>query len=292
MTKLSDLKDGDYFIKVTQLASNLQVDYPADVVPDKAYGPADADFIKTIRLQIIEKGKQVRVIDHEHIFSSKVPVWTKTEAADKWSYNNAEGEADNGMGKLALQQKDEGVIATFDSHGSGRPILWSVRGPLLEVNDKNRAMLEANAVKSVHLEDGKYEFKVKTVAENPGVESIDSLIPHDFYKPVKQPTSFSVQFSNKTNSVNLIDNSTPTKVGGKGLAKKDQPWGHLRVYETSGEGFEAGELIVEKEGTELTAFYKVSGRGVPVLASYCGTLVKVNKKADPPAAPEPAKDAN
>jgi uncharacterized protein (TIGR03067 family) len=283
VTKLSDIKDGDYFIQVTQQAKDIKADFPNDVIPDKNYVPAEDKANLTLRLQFLDKGKQVRIIDKELLNIRKVPAWSRTESdnPNERIYENATGESNNGMGKLSLKQKGDALIATFDVHGSGFPILCSLRGSLVEITDANRAKLEANAIKTFTLEDGDYEFQVNDIAEKPGTKTLEDLIADAQYKPVPQPTSFRVKISNNTFSVNITDGRSPAKIGGKGVAMKEQPWDHLMVYETSGEGFHPGQLTVVKSGQILSAYYKVAGPGIPVQTGYRGMIVKVQQPAAP-----------
>ncbi len=92
---------------------------------------------------------------------------------------------------------------------------------------------------------------------------------------------FRLQFSNKSFSVNVIDDHSPVMISGQGVATK-QRGEYLMVSKTGGEGLEPGELTVQKSGSVLSAYDNVSGPGIPVLASGRGTLVKAHGDDDLP----------
>ena len=142
--KLSDLKNGDYYLHVTEYAENPKVQFPSDAIDDQAYGPVQD--IKPIRLQFLDQGKRVRIIDNAMLTFSKIPVWDRTVADGVWTYTTNKSE--NGMGKLILKENGNALVATFDVHGSGIPILFGCRGSLAKVTDAHQPGLEANDVKA------------------------------------------------------------------------------------------------------------------------------------------------
>lgn len=127
--------EGDWTFTITHQADTSKLQFPGSPIPDETYKPIPEPAAGAKRewqpMHFSFHGTKLTVKDPNSAPLRIGPMKEASKTQGVRHYTTPDPSSSENC-NLTLKQTKEGVVGTMTCYGSGRPVLWTVRGPLVK----------------------------------------------------------------------------------------------------------------------------------------------------------------